>query len=157
VRDNALLRALVTDIQKNGQNASKERVKVWTAAAEKLRKSGMSDLEKRFEKGWMVVDMRGAVGMDLGWVFEVNWRGRGPEEEEMVGPDEGGIKKGMKREREKGNESGERGRKRLKAEEMKDQVVRRSKRIAKMRDNFGASTATNKRGNITHCEARHTR
>jgi hypothetical protein len=154
MRDNALLRALLTDIQKSGQNASKERVKVWTAAAEKLRISGQSELEKIFEKGWMVVDMRRAVGMDLGWVFEGNWRGRGQEEEEMEGPGEGGNRKGLKRRRGMGHESEESGGKRLKVEEVKDRVVRRSKRITKMRDNLGAATATKKRGrNIDEDEA----
>jgi hypothetical protein len=131
VKDLELYHDLVADIKDDRRNVSEERVQAWMGAAEMLRYSGMSDLEKRFEKGWMVVDMRGAVGMNLDWSFDGKWRDI--VEEEMVGPDEGVIGKRAKRGRGEEDEGGERRRKRVKVKEMRRGAVRRSKRIARVR------------------------
>jgi hypothetical protein len=106
--------------------------------AERLRVSGMSELDRKFEEGRMVVDVRSVVGMDEGWVFEGKWRGGVVEEEDMIAPVED-VGRGRKRVRE--DESGEMERKRTKvmpqeenkgvAEQRKERVIKHGKRKPK--------------------------
>jgi hypothetical protein len=139
----------------NGRGASEERVKVWEDMAERLRVSGMSELERKFEEGRMVVDVRSVMGMEAGWVFEGKWRKR-VEEEDMVAPDEH-VGRGRKRTRE--DESGGRERKMVKVprekeknyatEQRKERVVKRAKEKANVivaDDGVGPSGKTRKRG-----------
>jgi hypothetical protein len=123
--------------------------------AERLRVSGMSELERKFEEGRMVVDVRGVVGMEAEWVFEGRW-GKRLEEEDMVAPDED-VGRGRKRTRE--DESGGRERKMVKVprekeknyatEQRKERVVKRAKEKANVivaDDGVGPSGKTRKRG-----------
>jgi hypothetical protein len=130
-------------------------VKAWEGMAERLRVSGMSELERKFEEGRMVVDVRGVVGMEAEWVFEGRW-GKRLEEEDMVAPDED-VGRGRKRTRE--DESSGREGKRVKVprekeknyatEQRKERVMKRAKEKAKVTvadAGVGPSGKTRKRG-----------
>jgi hypothetical protein len=95
---------LVADIRRYGRTASAERVRRWEDSAERLRVTGMTEMEKHMEGGWMGFDVRGAVGMDLEWEFEKGWRVRRVNVDEDFGPEQGGVKSGIKRRREEEDE-----------------------------------------------------
>jgi hypothetical protein len=99
--DQNLYRVLVADIRRYGRTASAERVRRWEDSAERLRVTGMTEMERHMEGGWMGFDVRGAVGMDLEWEFEKGWRVRRVDVDEDFGPEQGDLKRGVKRRRER--------------------------------------------------------
>jgi hypothetical protein len=140
MRDQRLYRALVADIRRHGDTASAERMRRWEESAEMLRVMGLTEIEKCMEGGWAGFDIRGTLGMDLGWEFEKGWRVR--VEEEAFAPDQEIVGRRMKRGRKE--EHGEcREKKRVKAvhgkvgedeKEVGKRVVKQGKRKAKELD-----------------------
>jgi hypothetical protein len=144
---------LVADIRRYGRTASAERARRWEDSAERLRATGMTGMERHMEDGWTGFDVREAVGMDLEWEFEKGWRVRRMNVDEDFGPEQGGVKRGVKRRREEEDEEF-REKKRVKVvheiegEDRKEKkggcVVKRGKKKAQdLYDNSDASLTIN--------------
>lgn len=81
---------------KKGVEVGEEKMKEWERNLEKLRRWGMSELERRAECEWFGDKgaCKGCKGMDLGWVFERAWR-RKERVKEVEGMESPGVKGGM--------------------------------------------------------------
>ena len=80
--DYRLYRQIIMDMDRHALDATEDRVRGWEAAAEDLRRGGLSEAEQMEECGWRGVrDVRGVEGLDLGWSFDKAWGKKEWEEE----------------------------------------------------------------------------